>query len=320
MLALLSSLSDDLAAVGAQMTRALATSEPRVAQLLEELGEFHGKMLRPALVLLVARALGGVAEEHRLLGAALEMIHTATLIHDDLIDEGEQRRGLPTAHVRFGTSTAVLLGDFFYTRAFDLVARQAQPDKFQRLTSTTNIICEGELHQMCARRDLTLSEAEYDRIIHAKTAALCATACWFGASAGSAEQQSASAEFGRRCGMAFQIVDDCLDLAGDAAKVGKTLATDIERGRMTLPVLRLLAATPAGPARDTLGQRLLAVRDAADVDAVRRLVLDGGGVASAMATAREHVAAALAELRFLPPGPARRDLEELAVFIVAREF
>mgnify|MGYP001074391611 CR=1 FL=1 len=318
MFKLLAEFRAELNAVARLMGEHLATREPRVAQLLDELGEFHGKMLRPVLVLAVARVLGPVEDVHRRLGAALEMIHTATLIHDDMIDEGDLRRGQPTAHVRFGNSTAVLLGDFFYTRAFHLVGGCGSVDLVQALTATTNIVCEGELHQMCARRDLTLSEAEYERIIYAKTAALTETACAMGAIRGTDDQRQAAAAYGRLCGLAFQIVDDCLDLSGDPQKVGKTLATDIERGRLTLPIIRLLAATPTAE-REALGRRLLAVDGPADVEAVRRLVVDGGGVDSAMVTARSYIDQAIAGLDALPDNAARRDLAETASFIVARQ-
>jgi len=319
MLSLLTSLQPNFAVVEHVMAEAIATDEPRVAQLLQDLGEFHGKMLRPALHILMARCVGEVSPVHHRIGAGLEMVHTATLIHDDMIDEGDVRRGRPTPHVRFGTSTAVLLGDFFYTRAFNLIAELEDPWVMRQLTRTTNVICEGELNQMCARRDLSLTEAEYDRIIYAKTAVLCETACRLGAIDGDERQRAAAGAYGRLCGMAFQIVDDCLDLSGEPQKVGKTLATDIERGRLTLPFLRLLQlADPAD--RPRIGERLLSVNSTADVDDLRDLVVEGGGVASALETAREQVREARRQLDSLPPGPARNDLADLADFIVDREF
>jgi len=213
----------------------------------------------------------------------------------------------------------VLLGDFFYTHAFHLVADMGDAWIMRKLTQTTNVICEGELNQMCARRDVTLSEDEYNRIIHAKTAALCETACELGAVEGDERQRAAAAAYGRLCGMAFQIADDCLDLSGDPRKVGKTLSTDIERGRLTLPFLRILA-TAEGDERRQLGERLLDVRDAEDVDAVRRLVVERGGVESALATARDYVREAQRQLHGLPDNEQRADLHDLAEFIVTRDF
>lgn len=319
MIAIFAGLAPRFAQVEAIMTRALASEEPRVQALIDQLGSFHGKMLRPALVLLVAEALGPVSADHVRLGAALEMIHTATLIHDDMIDEAATRRGQPTAHVEHGTSIAVLLGDYFYTHAFALVADLEQRWVFPRLTRTTNVICRGELHQMCARRDLALTEAEYDRIIHAKTAALCELAGELGALTAEAPVRAAAAAFGISCGMAFQIVDDCLDFSGDAQKVGKTLATDIERGRLTLPLIRMLAkASPAR--RDALGRQLLDTRTPEDVARLRQIVLDSGAIPDAIATARVHVADAHRHLAGLPAGPARDRLGDLADFIVSRDF
>jgi len=318
-LRLLAGLASDLAQVEAVMAKVLASDEPRVNSLIDSLGGFHGKMLRPSVVLLVAQAMGGIRPEHHRLGAALEMIHTATLIHDDMIDEADTRRGKPTAHVAHGTSIAVLLGDYFYTHAFSLVSDLTHPWVMDRLTRTTNVVCRGELHQMIARRDVDLTEAEYDRIIYAKTAALTELAGELGAVSGTSEQRAGAAAYGRCIGMAFQIVDDCLDFTGDPQKVGKTLATDIERGRLTLPILRLLAATE--PARrHAVAHELVGATSPSAVAEVRRRVVEGGGVASALGTARQHVAEAKRHLAALPAGAGRDRLGELADFIVARDF
>lgn len=319
MLTLFADIAPDLAAVEEIMSRQLRSNEPRVAELVRDLGEFHGKMLRPSLLLLTARALGGIQPGHQQLAAALELIHTATLIHDDMIDGGEVRRGIPTPHVRFGTSTAILLGDFFYTRAFDLVADLGDPWMTKTITTTTNVVCEGELLQMVAQRDAGLSRAEYDRIIYAKTAALTEAACRLGASSGGEAVRDAAAAYGRACGIAFQIVDDCLDLVGDPQKVGKSLTSDIERGRLTLPFLLLLEQAPVDQ-RPALAETFLGARSPQAVAAVQRMVVDGGGVALAMDEARLQVSEARRHLAGLPAGPRRDQLDELAAFIVARDF
>jgi len=301
------------------MQRVIESDEPRIQTLIQDLGSFHGKMLRPALLLLVAECTGTVVDAHTRLGASLELIHTATLIHDDMIDEAATRRGQPTAHVEHGVCVAVLLGDYLYTHAFDLVSDLRDPWVFPRLTRTTNIICRGELHQMLARRDPGLSEAEYERIIYAKTAALTELAGELGALQAEPEVRTAAAQFGRACGMAFQIADDCLDLSGDPQKVGKTLATDIERGRLTLPFIRLLAEAQAGE-RQGLVDQLLNVDGPEAVERVRRIAIDRGAVASARATAVTYTEQAKAALAALPAGPARQRLTDLADFIVARDF
>jgi octaprenyl-diphosphate synthase len=307
-------LAPHFLATEAIMAEALASPELKVDGLIRDLGTFHGKMLRPALVLLVADAVGGITVLHHRLGAALEMIHTATLIHDDLIDDADTRRARPTAHVRFGNTTAVLLGDYFYTHAFHLVAAQREADLTERLTATTNVICRGELHQQLAARDVAITEAEYDRIIYGKTACLTELAAEFGAARGTAEQRQAAAAFGLACGMAFQIVDDCLDFSDDPQKVGKSLGTDLACGRMTLPVIRLLEA--AGPRRAEYAA-MIAQPDGSPV--LAEAIRTGGALAAARATAERHVEAALAALAGLPAGPARDRLADLARFIVARD-
>lgn len=319
MIAAAAALAPHLQSVERAMAAALASAEPRVASLVADLGPFHGKMLRPALCLLVAECLGGADARHHALGASLELIHTATLVHDDLIDDGDTRRGRPTAHVSHGNTTAVLLGDFMYTRAFGLVARLGDIELVSRLCAATDTVCEGELHQQCAARDADLSEDEYNRIIYGKTAALTELAGFFGAAAGSEAQRATAAAFGRDLGMAFQVVDDCLDLAGDAQKIGKTLATDLERGRVTLPIIRTLAA--AAPAeRPDLERRLLRAGDPAAVESARRLIIERGGLASARTTARTLADQAKSRLAGLPDSPAREQLADLADFVVARDF
>jgi octaprenyl-diphosphate synthase len=270
-------------------------------------------------VLLVAETLGEVDVRHQRFGAALEMIHTATLIHDDLIDDATTRRARPTAHVRFGNTTAVLLGDYFYTHAFHLVAEMGISDVMTRLTHTTNVVCRGELHQQCAARDVTLSEEEYSRIIYAKTAALTELAGELGALTGTSEQRKAAAAYGLSCGMAFQIVDDCLDFSGDPQKVGKTLSTDIERGRLTLPLIRMLKrAAPAK--RAGIESRMVSVSTPQEVADFRAEVIQSGALQDALGTAREQVQRAQASLAALPEGPARQRLWALAEFILARDF
>ena len=320
MISLFADIAQDLTVVESTMREQLHSDEPRVAELIAQLGDFHGKMLRPALLLLTARGMGAVEKHHHRLAAALELIHTATLIHDDMIDGGELRRGKPTPHVSFGNSTAILLGDFFYTRAFDLVAGVGDSWMTKTITATTNVICEGELLQMIAQRDAGLSRAEYDRIIYAKTAVLCETACQLGAANGTEAQRQAAGAYGKACGIAFQIVDDCLDLVGDPEKVGKSLTSDIERGRLTLPFLAVLEQTTSEQERSQLAKRFLTVEAPEDVETIRQLVVAKGGVDLALTEAKAAVAEATEQLASLPPGPNRDTLAQLADFIVSRDF
>ncbi|MCS6970880.1 MAG: polyprenyl synthetase family protein [Planctomycetota bacterium] len=318
MIALFPDLAEHLRGVAEAIEEALRSEEPRVAALIAEIGSFHGKMLRPTLCLLCAEALGGADRRHHRLAAALELIHTATLVHDDLIDDADTRRGLPTLHLRFDNTTAVLIGDFLYTRAFTLAASLGDAALLARLCQATNAVCEGELHQQMAARDLTVDEAEYRRIAYGKTAALTELAGWFGAIAGDAAQRAACAAFGRDLGLAFQIVDDCLDLTGDAARVGKTLSTDLARGRMTLPIIRALAAASAQQ-RAALSARWQGAETPEALAEVRRLVVELGGVDSAWATARALAEGAVGRLEVLPDTPAREHLARLACAVVDRD-
>ena len=319
MIAAMAGLAPHLLEVEAVMAEAMASREPQVANLVAELGRFHGKMLRPSLCLLVAECIGAADRRHHVLGAALELIHTATLIHDDLIDDAHTRRGLSTAHVRFGNTTSVLLGDYLYTRAFSLATSLGDIEALERLCNATNTLCEGELHQQVASHNAQLSEAEYLRIIYGKTAALTELAGYFGGVGADTAMRDAAAGYGRDLGLAFQIVDDCLDLAGDAQKVGKTLATDLERGRMTLPLIRVLAAADPNE-RTALEHRLLRAEGAEQIETARRLIIDRGGLASAQSAARDLAASAKAHLTSLPDNSARTQLAKLADFVVARDF
>ena len=231
-----------------------------------------------------------------------------------MIDEADTRRGRTTAHVAHGTKTAVLLGDYFYTHAFDLVAKLGDAWMTERLTHTTNIVCAGELHQMCARADADVDVAEYERIIYGKTAALTELSCLMGALRANDAQRDACGTFGRHCGMAFQIIDDCLDYSGDVSKVGKSLAVDAERGLMTLPLIYFLQ-DPAEKAR--WGTRL----GSGDADqALRQAVRGSSALTRAQDEARRYVREAQAALQVLPANPAREQLMQLAEFIVSRDF
>jgi octaprenyl-diphosphate synthase len=319
MIAAFAGLEPHFAAVEGHMARILMSGEPKVDGLITDLGTFHGKLLRPALVLLVARSLGGIDAAHQQLGAALELIHTATLIHDDLIDDADVRRNRPTAHVRFGNTTSVLLGDYFYTHAFSLVATLHDTRAMERLVHTTNVICRGELHQQVAADDTDLSEAEYRQIIYGKTACLTELAAEFGARGASETVIAAAATYGRCCGMAFQIVDDCLDFTGDPQKVGKSLATDAERGRMTLPIIRLLGLGTADDRRRRAAL-VAAAKDADGIAALRLELTTSGALAAALDTARADGREAHQALEAFPAGAGRDQLRLLADFIVARDF
>src|SRR5438132_6887149 len=215
------------------------SSRPGVGRLVAHLAHYRGKRLRPALLLLTARACGQVGPAHHLLGAVVEMIHTATLVHDDVLDSAAVRRHAPTINAGWGSQASILLGDYLFTHAFHLSSTLDDVQACRLIGEATNRLCEGELHQIVQKGNLELSEAEYFDIIDAKTAELTACSCrlgalYSGAGEGVVEQMTS---YGRSLGVAFQIADDLLDLVGEEQTAGKSLGTDLDQQKLTLPVI-----------------------------------------------------------------------------------
>jgi len=241
-------IAAELERVEHRFSEELGSNFSFVTELCERVQRYRGKMLRPTLVLLTGRACGGVSEDHVTIAAVVEMVHVATLIHDDVLDEAGVRRGQATINAREGNQAAVLLGDYLMSHAFHLVAGLDDPYAARRMAATTNTVCEGELMQVHHRADVHLSEEQYFEIISRKTAALTATCCELGARyAGvSADQVTAWERFGADVGVAFQIADDVLDYTGSEDQMGKTLGRDLELGEPTLPTIHALRhADPA---------------------------------------------------------------------------
>ena len=246
-------VAPELLHVDAEIAAALQTDRSAIAEMLSHVGRYSGKKLRPALVLLIARALGRVTPAHFRLGAIVEMIHLATLIHDDVIDGADMRRRDATANARWSNYEAVLLGDILFSRAINLLARLGDARCLDVLTRAVSTLCEGEILQNRHRQDAGVSEALYYDIIREKTAVLYAAGCELAAhlAGASAEWVRAAGTYGLELGLSFQIIDDCLDLFGDEAEVGKSLGTDLKGGKVTLPVILALASLDEGsPARD----------------------------------------------------------------------
>lgn len=214
--------------------------------LINQIGEYiinaGGKRIRPTLLLLFAKAFGYQGDRHHTLAAAVECIHTATLLHDDVVDESALRRGQPTSNALFGNAASVLVGDFIYTRAFQMMVSVGDMRVMQVMANATNVIAEGEVLQLMNMRDATLTEERYMAIIYAKTAALFEAAAMLGALVAGAPESavSAAATYGRQFGMAFQLIDDALDYSGSIADIGKNLGDDLREGKMTLPLIRLM--------------------------------------------------------------------------------
>jgi len=240
------------------LDRELQSDVAGIDQMLRHCAGLSGKRLRPALVLLSAKAVGEVQEAHFVAAAVVEMIHTATLVHDDVLDEASVRRHQPTANAKWDNQASVLLGDFLFTHAFYLASTLDSTYACRTIGRATNVVCEGELRQVASRGCLDLDERQYLAMIEAKTAELCACCCRLGAHYASANpgMVEALAEFGRLFGVAFQITDDVLDMMGDERATGKSLGTDLDQLKPTLPLIRLLEQLDPSD-RDELAQSLL---------------------------------------------------------------
>ena len=242
-------IEPDMLRVEQMLQEQLQSDIPIVQELVDAGTVSGGKRFRPMLMMLAAHAFGSVKDIHVLLATAIEMIHTATLVHDDILDEASTRRHRPTINAQWGNHRAVLFGDFLFTHAFYLTSTSGESMACQVIGQATNTVCAGELQQTSAMGNYDTSVDEYFEIIRKKTAALCSCATYLGAYyAGATPSQAQSwAQVGENLGCAFQIIDDILDFQGDDQTTGKTLGTDLKTEKATLPILLALAAeTPAG--------------------------------------------------------------------------
>jgi octaprenyl-diphosphate synthase len=308
-------IQGDLDEVERILGRSLKNSNARVATVVDHVRHYRGKRLRPVLLLLTARACGRVVPAHHTLGAVVEMIHTATLVHDDVLDGARVRRGVDTANALWGTKTSVLLGDYLFTHAFHLASTLGDARACKLIGAATDRVCEGELCQVLQAGNLDLTEAEYFDVIDGKTAELTACCCRLGALyAGVGEEViEAMARFGRFVGQAFQIADDLLDLVGEEQATGKSLGTDVEQGKLTLPVIHALQ-------HPTLGSRVRqALLDGSRREALRPLLLETGGLEYSRQRAVSLTEQARQELTRLAPSSARAVLEAVAERVVHRQ-
>src|SRR6185437_2646079 len=236
-------IAADLEEVERILARVLKNRHARVAEVIDHVQHYRGKRLRPMLLLLTARACGRMTPAHHVLGAVVEMIHTATLVHDDVLDGARVRRRMATVNAVWGVQTSVLLGDYLFTHAFHLASTLDDVRACRLIGEATDRVCEGELCQVLQRGNLDLSEDDYFDVIDGKTAELTACCCHLGALYAEAGPPvvEALARYGRYVGQAFQIADDLLDLVGEERETGKSLGTDVEQQKLTLPLLYLLA-------------------------------------------------------------------------------
>jgi octaprenyl-diphosphate synthase len=297
----------------------LRSDYPFVDSLVKHGFRLGGKRLRPALMLLSAWACGKLRREHLVLAAALEMIHTATLIHDDVLDEATMRRHLDTINARWDNETSVLLGDYLFTRSLCLASSLDDLFACRAIADASRSMCEGELRQVESRGNYALSEEQYFDIISGKTAALTACCCRLGAHYAGADPDVVAGltRYGLNMGIAFQIADDLLDVLGDESVVGKSLGTDLLKQKSTLPLIRLL-----GQASKAERDELLAILSRSGNhhrDALQAWWKTSDALAYTREKAAWYAARACGELRRLPDGAARKSLEGLTEFVVNRQ-
>lgn len=312
-----STVGDALIASERIYDRELASENRFVTDILGHSRRFRGKRLRPMLLLLTAEACGGIRDEHLTLAAVVEMIHTATLVHDDVLDDADLRRHVATVNSRWNNSTSVLFGDYLFTHAFHLAASTGSTLACRRIGRATNVVCEGELTQIRQRGNLDLSETEYLEILGAKTGELCAVACELGAEFADASDKVVQScrQFGHSLGVAFQIADDVLDLIGDESQTGKSLGSDFAQQKMTLPLIYL---TRNDDPRTASRARELLTGDTAPTSELFALMKSTDALAYSQRRAEEFAATARGLLGCLAPSPARELLCKLAQFSVDR--
>ncbi len=280
-------IAEDLSKVEDCIRAQAHAFDPAVEAYVAYAIESHGKRLRPALALLSGGATGAILPEHADLAVIVELIHAATLVHDDILDHADLRRGQPTANAKWGNSLAVLLGDCLFAHALKLAASFEDNRMCRRIAEAASEVCSGEIIQTQRRFDFKLTVPDYFRILEMKTGALFAVATQLSGLLNGASEatQKGLYDFGMRLGTAYQIYDDCLDLAGDEGTVGKTLGSDLRRGKLTLPILHLLN-TSAPAERERLGGLILEGNE----QEIRNLVetaLSKGAVQHAVKTGRQ---------------------------------
>jgi octaprenyl-diphosphate synthase len=301
-----------------ELRRIILSDFPLIAEANAHLLHVRGKMFRPTLLFLTARCTGAITPRHVTLGAVVELIHLATLVHDDSVDHSVLRRGQPTLNAMFSHQVAVIMGDYLYSRAIIELVSMDDPGPLRVMAQVTNDMTVGEMRQLAAHDVLDYAPEDYDRLIRSKTASLMAAACEIGALQGTREAREHLRRYGQFLGMAFQVTDDLLDYTETEAVTGKPAGLDLREHKITLP---LIAALP----RMTRDERRLVADLMADpepsddlIAAVIRVVEGRGGIAAAQERAAQLARQAEEELAFLAPGPARDALRDCVTYAIER--
>lgn len=315
-------VANDLEAVSAYIFQELSSNVPLTRDVTDHIFKTKGKQLRPLLVLLASHACGKqhpLEEKHTALATVIEFVHTATLLHDDVVDHSDLRRGRKTANAIWGNAASVLVGDFLYSRAFQILSRHHHPRIMTLLSETTNAIAEGEVQQLMNQRDADLTEAQYFHVITQKTARLFSAAAEIGAilENGGEQQQKAMAIYGLHLGLAFQIIDDLLDYASSADITGKNIGDDLSEGKATLPLI--YAIQDAAPDHALRIREAIKNSDLSELPFIMTALKETNAFEKTREKAREQARMAEATLQHIPASPYHDALRKLLVFAVERE-
>ena len=316
--ALIAPIVDDMKAVDAVIRERLNSDVVLIRTIGDYIIGAGGKRMRPAMVLMVARALGYEGTHHQLLAAVVEFIHTATLLHDDVVDESDLRRGRETANAVFGNAASVLVGDYLYSRSFEMMVEADSMRIMSIMSEATTVIAEGEVLQLLNVHDPDVSQERYLQVVRYKTAKLFEAAAQVGAVLAGAtpEQEAAAAAYGRHVGTAFQLVDDVLDYSGDAAALGKNVGDDLREGKPTLPLIRVMEV--GTPAQQQLIRDAIKTGDA-DFAAVAAAIQATDALEHARQAAVAEANRAREALSSYPVSPFLNSLLEFCAFAVNRD-
>lgn len=317
---IVSVVDNEFEKVNKQILCQLESNVPLVEKIGHYIIESGGKRLRPLLVLLGAGACHYQGEEQIKLATVIEFLHTATLLHDDVVDTSDLRRGRPTANANWGNAPSVLVGDFLYSRAFQLMVSMGEMEIMQILSGATRIIAEGEVMQLMNIRNLDTSEAEYLETIRCKTAMLFEASIHSAAvlSKASTEHSEQLRRYGHHLGMAFQLVDDLLDYRGDSEQMGKNVGDDLAEGKPTLPLIYCMQHGTENQAE--LVRQAILTGGLEQIEAIQTAVNDSGALDYTAQCAQQEADHAIACLQTLPESPYRTALTELARFSIARSY
>ena len=312
-------LAADLGEVDRVIRSRLASEVVLINTVAEYIIAAGGKRMRPALLLLVARALGDTSGHRHLLAAVVEFIHTATLLHDDVVDESSLRRGRQTANAAFGNAASVLVGDFLYSRAFQMMVEADDMRVMRVLSDATNVIAEGEVLQLINCNDPDVDEERYLTVIRYKTAKLFEASAQLGAilAGAPAAIETGAAEYGRRLGTAFQLIDDVLDYSGVTSDIGKNVGDDLREGKPTLPLIHVMATGTAAE-RDLVREAITNGRTE-HFEAIMAAIARTGALDYARARARDEAQAASAAIDCLPASEFKQALLYFSAYSIQRD-